>query len=394
MWNGSLERIVRRTACSVPVAALPGAAAPAHDDPPRGHVTAQTPPPALQELRAEVDAALEEALGRILPRLRAVHPALKPVADELATFIADGKRVRPALLLIGYAAGGGMRRSKVLGPALALEMLHTCALVHDDVIDRAETRRGRPSIHHHFTLQHGEARYAGDATTYGDAVAILLGDLAYVYADELFLEAGVAADALIAGFRRFTTLREEVTAGQLLDLHAAASSTTDRELAIAVATLKSGRYSVARPLEIGAALAGADTAFVDELRGFGDPLGRAFQVRDDLLGVFGQEELTGKSTSSDLAEGKRTLLIAETSARLDGDELAELEAGLGDATLSSARASRLRQLIARSGAKEATEEYVDDAVAEAITVLHGLDLPHELRDTLEELAHYLGARSA
>lgn len=357
-------------------------------------MSSRTTPPALDRLRAEIDAALAASMGRIVPRLRRVHPALEPLADELNAFTAGGKRIRPALLMLGYAAGGGNRNGDVLGPALALELLHTCALAHDDVIDRADVRRGRPSIHRRFADVHVDAGYGGDARTYGDAVAILLGDLAFVYADELFLEASVAPDALLAGLRRFTTLREEVMAGQALDLHAAASATTDRGLAIMIATLKSGRYSVARPLEIGASLAGASTELVDSLRAFGDPVGRAFQVRDDLLGVFGEEAETGKSASSDLAEGKRTLLIAEAASRLEAGELAFLEANLGDSALSVQGADELRALLEGCGARAATERYVDESVAEAVAVLEGLEIGDEIRGVLGSLAAYLGSRSA
>jgi geranylgeranyl diphosphate synthase, type I len=352
----------------------------------------QGPPDVLRRLATEIDEHLAAALDRLLPRLAAVHDSLEPVADELRAFVAGGKRIRPVLLLLGFEAGGGRQRGSVHGPALALELLHTCALAHDDVIDRAPERRGRPSIHHAFAARHRAADWSGDPLAYGEAVAILLGDLAFVQADELFLEARVPEGALLAGLRRFTLLREEVMAGQYLDLQAATSRTTDRELALTVATLKSGRYSVARPLEIGAELAGADPALIDGLRAFGDPLGRAFQVRDDLLGVFGEQEATGKSASSDLAEGKRTLLVAETAARLGPDDRALLEAGLGDPTLDAERAATLRQLMVRSGARDATEAYVRDAVAEARSVLGDLALPEEAHAHLDAVANYLGDR--
>jgi geranylgeranyl diphosphate synthase, type I len=352
------------------------------------------PIPTLAELRGEVEEALTEAFGRLLPRLDAMHPSLAPVTAELRSFVAGGKRFRPALLLLGYLAGGGADRGRVCGPALALELLHTCALVHDDVIDRAATRRGRPTVHHAFARRHARAGWSGDPDGYGEALAILLGDLAFVQADELFLDAEVAADHLLAGFRRFTLLREEVMVGQYLDLQAATARTTDRDLALTIATLKSGRYSVARPLEIGALLAGAEPALVAGLGAVGDPLGRAFQLRDDLLGVFGDEASTGKSVSSDLAEGKRTLLIAEAAARLDAAERAELEAGLGDLDLTDAAAARLRELLDASGARAAIEATIAAEVAAAGAALADLDLPAGARAALEEAAGELGYRAS
>lgn len=353
-----------------------------------------TTPASLGQLRTEIDAALDAALSRILPRLAAVHPALAPLADELGRFCVGGKRIRPALLLLGYEAAGGTDRRLVTGPALALELLHTCALAHDDVIDRAETRRGRPAIHRRFAEAHREADLAGDADAYGDAIGILLGDLAFVHADEVFLDTQLAPPQLLAGFRWFTALREEVMAGQVLDLHAAADRTTDRELVLTVATLKSGRYSVTRPLQVGAVLAGAGQDLVEALMGFGDPLGRAFQVRDDLLGVFGAEQLTGKSNASDLAEGKRTLLVTEALERLDAEGARELRAGLGDAELTSTDADRLRELITACGARAAAETFVAEAVEEALSALDALALPDAVSGVLRELAGYLGDRPA
>jgi geranylgeranyl diphosphate synthase type I len=348
----------------------------------------------LAALRPRIDAALDAVLAEALPRLTAAHPSLAPHAEELRAFLAGGKRIRPALLLLGFQAAGGQRLDAVEGPAVALELLHACALLHDDVIDQAPQRRGRPSAHEAFAAQHRTAGWLGDPQAYGRAVAILLGDLAFVLADERFLAATVPQPALLAAFRRFTVLREEVMIGQALDLHAATARLTDRDLALEVATLKSGRYSVARPLELGAVLGGGDEALLAGLLAFGDPLGRAFQLADDLLGVFGDPSTTGKSTSSDLAEGKRTLLIAEAAARLDHAGRTELEAALGDVALSETTVERVRQLLLDSGAVAAVRAEIDRSIAAAEVALVGMDLPAAARSALAEVARYLGDRSS
>jgi geranylgeranyl diphosphate synthase, type I len=351
-------------------------------------------PPALADLATEVDAALDTALDTLLPRLGQYHPALDVLGPALRSFVAGGKRIRPVLLLLGFQAAGGVNRQAVHGPALALELLHTCALLHDDVIDAAPTRRGRPTVHHAFAARHDTAGWRGDPAAYGEAVAILLGDLAFVQADEVFLAAEVPDRTLLDAFRRFTVLREEVMAGQYLDLQASVADDGDRDLALAIATLKSGRYSVTRPLEIGAALAGGGPALIDGLRAVGDPLGRAFQVRDDLLGVFGVSARTGKSTASDLAEGKRTLLVAEAMVRLDASGRAELTAALGDPDLDEPTADRLRELLESSGARRAAEDYVDTSIADARAAIAGLEIDDETRAVLLAVADYLGARDA
>ena len=354
-------------------------------------------PSVLADLRPLIDQALQVRLGQLLPRLGGYDPVLEPVAEELRGFLDAGKRIRPALLLLGYEAGGGSDPQAVLGPALSLELLHTFALVHDDVIDRAPTRRGRPSVHERFAGWHAEQSLHGDGAGFGAAMAILVGDLAFVQADECFLDVdptAVRAAWLVAAFRRFTILREEVMAGQVLDVHTAAARRTDRTLALRVATLKSGRYSVSRPLQIGALLAGADDTLVEGLGRFGDPLGRAFQVRDDLLGVFGEEALTGKSAASDLAEGKRTLLIAEAAQRLAPGDWQHLDARLGDGELDADEAARLRGLLEDCGARAAAERYVTEAVAEARAELTALSMPSVARERLHAVADELGQRRA
>ena len=300
-----------------------------------------------------VSGALAAFHERSLPRLRGLHPELGPLADELGAFVArGGKRLRPVLLLLGHEVAAG-DPSEVLGAAVAVELLHTCALLHDDVIDAAPTRRGYPTTHVAFADRHRAGGWAGDADRYGEAVAILLGDLAFVQADEAMLECRVSADHLLAGLRAFGRLREEVMAGQVLDVHAAATRSVDADLALQVATLKSGRYSVTRPLQLGAVLGGADTDLLDVLERVGEPLGRAFQLRDDVLGVFGDAAATGKSASGDLAEGKRTLLVAEAWARADDHQRAQLADRLGAPDLTAAEAAELRDIVDATGARDA-----------------------------------------
>ncbi len=347
----------------------------------------------LERLRGEVEEGLQAYLDRSLPRLAGRHPALAPLADELRAYLAGGKRLRPVFALLGFRVAGGVRDDHVLGPALSLELLHTCALLHDDVIDGATHRRGREATHVQFTERHRRLHLMGDSTAYGNAVAILLGDLAFTLADDLWSDADVRPRRLTAAFEVFTTLREEVMAGQFLDVQAAANRARNRDTVLTVATLKSGRYSVTRPLELGATLGGAQERFLASLRAFGDPLGRAFQVRDDILGVFGDAAETGKSVSGDLAEGKRTLLIVEALSRLDESGARELDALVGKADLDAAGAERARQLIADSGGLAAAEAFVTDATAEALQALDEINGPAEAMAGLRHLAQQLADRS-
>ena len=191
-----------------------------------------------------------------------------------------------------------------------MEMLHTFALLHDDVMDRSSWRRGRPTAQRAFAAMHRDERLSGDPAWYGTSAAILAGDLAFVWADDLLDRAPLPTDLLARVRREFTTLRIEVMAGQHLDLRLGGLGDVQPSLARRVALLKSGRYTVTRPLAMGRALApGDDSAVGRALDSYGDSLGVAFQMRDDILGLFGDPAVTGKSSTSDLREGKRTVLV-------------------------------------------------------------------------------------
>lgn len=354
-------------------------------------------PADLNLLRERLDAALTVEVDRLLRRLLGLHPSLTPLAQELQGFVlGGGKRLRPLFVLLGYQAAGGGDLEAALGPALALELVHTCALVHDDIVDRALLRRGRPAVHLAFARRHADRSGGADSEHFGEAAALLMGDLAFVQADELFLRASpaITVPRLLEAFRAFTLMREELTAGQYLDVEAAWTRTTSPDLALAVAGFKSGSYSVARPLQIGATLAQGEGPLASGLAAAGVPLGQAFQLRDDVLGVFGSEWETGKSTASDLAEGKRTLLVALTAERLAPDERARFEALLGRPDLTPAQADEVRELMRHSGGLAATQQQTDALFEAGMVRLDALPLADPARHRLRELATFLVYRRA
>jgi geranylgeranyl diphosphate synthase, type I len=361
-------------------------------------------PAALAAAVPAVEAALATALRDLAAELVSIDPALADAGDALTEANADGKRLRPALVCWAYSAQREAMSgdaadvptdpadlTDVLGPAVALELVHACALIHDDVIDRSDTRRGRPSLHARFAALHGPG-WTGTAPDHGRSVAILLGDVALAAADAHLLRAHVGPAALARAHDAFTRLRIEVMAGQFLDVDAAARGSADRERALRIATLKSGRYSVSRPLELGALLAGADDATAAALRAVGDPLGVAFQLGDDLLGVFGDPAETGKPVASDLAEGKRTLLVAETLTRADAVERAAFVAGFGQDGLDASTAAQLRAIVTECGARAAVEDEVRVHVDRAHRAIDVLPLSVGRRSELHELAGWLVAR--
>ena len=339
------------------------------------------------------------------PELTRLGGSLAPVVDQLEAFTAGGKRTRARFVLAGAAQAGvhesDPRFEAVLAAATAVELFHAAALVHDDLLDRSDTRRGRPATHRVFERVHAEGGWIGDREHFGVSAAILAGDLLLMWSDDLFVEAGAGVDdAAAARFRaEVSRMRTEVTAGQYLDIVEELAwpvvPVAERAgRAVAIATSKSARYSVEAPLVLGALLAGADDALIARIREFGLPLGLAFQLRDDVLGVFGDSAVTGKPAGDDLREGKRTLLIAEVEQRAAAADVEFIDSRLGRPDLDDAEIARIQRLIIDSGALEAVEARIQAWLDDALAALDRIELEPELRRMMIGLAERTARREA
>ena len=351
----------------------------------------------LDRLRAAVTEALTDFLDRQRHALAAMDPALVPVVDEVAALAEGGKRLRPAFAYWGWrgASGGrGEDDGTVLRAVAALEFVHASALVHDDVMDGAETRRGRPATHIGFAARHGGADLSGDGVTFGTGAAILVGDLALVWSDELLGDSGLSSAALTRARTVWDTMRTEVTAGQYLDLLRAAGGLPGPQGALTVARYKSAGYTVQRPLQLGAAIAGAGAEVAEACTAIGLPLGEAFQLRDDVLGVFGDPAVTGKSADDDFREGKRTLLVALAEERADEAGRGLLDRVLGNADAGPEEFDALRRLLETTGARARVEERIADGTATARAAIAAAPLTADARAALDALAVAATSRTA
>ena len=314
----------------------------------------------LAAVTGPVDEALRGFLDERLEELVGLDPALEPVGLEIAGLVrSGGKRLRPAFVYWGHRATGADHDSGVFGPAAAVELLHTFALIHDDIMDRSSERRGRPAVHAALASTHRREGLTGDAGWFGVGGGILAGDLAFVWADQMLDEAGLPPAALDRARAVFTTLRVEVMAGQYLDLRLAGHLDAAEAESRRVALLKSGRYTVTRPLQLGAAIGGSHDLLDASLRAYGDAVGLAFQVRDDVLGLFGDPARTGKGALEDLREGKRTVLMLRAMELAGASERRVLAAALGNPELDEHGADRARQIVVDSGALASVERLLD-----------------------------------
>jgi geranylgeranyl diphosphate synthase type I len=338
-------------------------------------------------LRARVDRALSDFLARQRARMSAVDEATGLVAEAVEGFVlGGGKRLRPAFAYWGYRGAGGADTDELVATVAALELVQASALIHDDVMDGSDTRRGEPAVHRRFAAHHRSQRWRGDPGGFGIAAAILLGDLCLVWSDELLHTGGLAPATLARARPVFDQMRTEVTIGQYLDVLTQVTGHTTVEQAGKVARLKSAKYTVERPLQLGAALADAPPAVVTAYSRYGLPLGEAFQLRDDVLGLFGDPRVTGKPAGDDLREGKRTYLVAAAFEAGDDAARATLAARLGDPDLDEAGVDQLRAIITETGALARTERRISELTATALAALATVSLAPEAVEALTALA--------
>jgi geranylgeranyl diphosphate synthase type I len=338
------------------------------------------------DFRAGIEDTLREFVDQQSSWLAELGEDAARLVEHARVSVTGGKRFRAAFCWWGHLAVAEPEdRSALLKACASLELLHASALVHDDVMDASDVRRGRPATHRAFEALHRERAWSASPEQYGAAAAILLGDLLLSWSDELLRTSGLPAPRVLDALGYFDLTRTEVVTGQFLDVSAQARGTSDVDVAMTVLRYKSAKYSIERPLHIGAALAGGDATTMAQLSRFGLPLGEAFQLRDDLLGVFGDPEVTGKPAGDDLSEGKRTVLVALALDALDPAGRALLDSSLGQ-PLTDERVTELRGLIDTSGAHAQVEEVIAALTERALTALDAADIRDEARGVLRDLA--------
>lgn len=334
---------------------------------------------------------MHKAVGDFISRQRAILDAISDDLDPLVEAVTDlcsgGKRLRPAFAWWGWRGAGGRDDEKALHAVASLEFLQACALIHDDVMDGSDTRRGLPSAHRRFASVHRQASWLGSPEIFGTGAAILLGDLCLSWADEMLMTSGLDSADLARAKAVYDEMRTELMAGQYLDLLEQARGGGDTERAMLVVRYKSAKYTIERPLHLGGALAGADPQILAAYTGYGLPLGEAFQLRDDVLGVFGDPTETGKPAGDDLREGKQTVLIAAAMNRADPSQASQLRRHLGDPGLDSEGVATLREIITDTGALGHVEELIDSLTHQAVASLDTVVLHSPAPEVLSGLAY-------
>jgi len=340
-----------------------------------------------------IDAAIGDFLADRGAEAAAIDHGLAATVADLASYVSrGGKRVRPTFAWLGWLGAGGAESDPaapaVLRTCAALELLHASALIHDDIIDESPTRRGRPAAHVVFADRHRTRRWSGAPDAFGRGMAILAGDLTQAWADDMVRTSGLGVDQQARVGPVWSAMRTEVLCGQLLDLTAQAAGAEDVDSALRVNRYKTASYTVERPLHIGAAIAGAGVELVAAYRAFGTDVGIAFQLRDDLLGVFGDPLVTGKPSGDDLREGKRTVLLATALELADDNDPSAarfLRAAIGT-DISAAQLDSVRAILTETGAVDRVERDIERRTDRAVDALAASGATARARDRLAGMA--------
>jgi geranylgeranyl diphosphate synthase type I len=352
------------------------------------------------DLRARVQAAVDAEISTQSRVLAEIGDELTSLVAPVAALLQGGKRLRATFLYWGYRAGGGPDSEAVIRAATAMEFFQAAALLHDDLMDDSDTRRGMPAAHRRLANEHAAAGWAGSGERFGLAGAILGGDLCLTWSDEVFATSGLPAAGLARARPVFDRMRTQLMGGQFLDVLESVRGwdelTTDQQVARArrVIRYKSAKYSIEHPLLIGAAAADVGASDREALSTYGLDLGEAFQLRDDLLGVFGDPAQTGKPAGDDLRECKRTVLVALTLDQAGPFGVAMFDKLLGAPDLNEVGVDELRATITTSGAPDRVEQMIVNLCASARLALHSTTAVNdEALEALDALIDVSTARS-
>jgi geranylgeranyl diphosphate synthase type I len=346
-------------------------------------------PPFLEQIASRVDGRLRIMLEEESQRWSEFDADLAQPLEELSRLVlSGGKHLRSAFCFWGFVgAGGDPLDNRVIDAGAAIELMHAFALFHDDVMDGSATRRGAPTTHTMYARHHELQHWAGEPRRFGEGVAILVGDLAFVYADQLLV------DAPSRVWKIWNELRIELNIGQYLDMLGTAQKERQRAKAERICRYKSGKYTIERPLHLGAVLANPEQSseMLAALSAYGLPLGDAFQMRDDVLGVFGETAITGKPVGDDLREGKPTPLLAIATARANEQQLHVLQL-VGTLQLDNAQIADVQQVMIETGALTELEAHIRALTEQALAAMRVAPITQDARDALVDLANFVSWR--
>ncbi|PID52364.1 MAG: polyprenyl synthetase [Candidatus Moraniibacteriota bacterium] len=347
----------------------------------------------LSTLKSEIDHEIEIYLDGAIKEAEKTDAFVTAIFKYFKkTILSGGKRIRPIMMYWGYVGAGGNDRQEIIRASISIELIHAFLLMHDDIIDRDDLRRGKKTIHAKYRDFHKRFMIGDDSEHFGTSVGIISGDLIYSLGNQVLFSSQFEPRLIISALNKMQDIVGLTCVGEMQDIYMEYSDNVKEKDILKMYENKTARYTFDGPLKLGAMLAGAGDELCDELTRFAIPLGIAFQIHDDILGVFGNERKTGKPVGSDIAEGKKTVLVSRAYKKATEVQRRVLDELLGKKDISRSDVKRFQNVLVESGAKKEVELYVESLLTEARGVLAQLKLKNNAVDFLEELILYLSNR--
>ena len=348
----------------------------------------------LNEFMAKYKSLVEKELEKFFKEKKKenTHKITREVVEVIEEYtLRGGKRIRPILMILAYKMFGGKEEDKIIKAAASLELIQSYFLIHDDIMDESELRRGKKTVHKIYEEKHLKNGYPGNPARFGENLAIIAGDLANVYAMEMFMDSKFDGPKFIKALNKLNEIIEYTGYGQIIDVYSSALHKFEEKDLLLLHEYKTANYTIYGPLSLGAILAGGEPA---GLRDFAIPIGIAFQLQDDILGLFGDEERIGKPVTSDLAEGKKTLLIIKALENADESEAKEILMALGNPAVTDEQLKRVREIVKSTGSYDYSVNLARKMVKEANRHIESMNVKNEnYKKILIELGNYMIERT-
>lgn len=347
----------------------------------------------LRMLKKDVDHEIEVYLDSVIKESEKTDVFVAAILKYFKkTILSGGKRIRPIMVYWGYIGAGGSDKEEIIKASISIELIHAFLLMHDDIVDRDDLRRGKKTIHAKYRDYHKKFLLGDDSEHFGTSVGIISGDLVYSLGNQVLFSSNFSPDLVVGALKKMQDIVGLTCIGEMQDIYMEYSRRVSEEDILKMYENKTARYTFDGPLKLGSMLAGADDQFCERLTKFAVPIGIAFQIRDDILGVFGNEKKTGKPVGSDIAEGKRTFLVSRAYKKANGEQKKLLDKLLGNQDLSSEDVKDFQQILIDSGAKEDVDIYVERLLDDARSALAEIDMDRNASIFLENLIEYLNKR--
>ena len=347
----------------------------------------------LQNLKSEVDKEIELHLDRVIAETKDVDIFVTGALKYFKkTILAGGKRIRPIMMYWGYKAAGGTNDTEILKTSISIELIHAFLLMHDDVIDRDDLRHGKKTLHAQYRDYNKRFLFGKDSEHFGASIAIVMGDFIFSLGNQVLFESKFDANIIIRALNKMQDIVGLTCVGEIQDVHMEYKQKVTDEEILQMYRNKTAKYTFEGPLQLGAMLAGAQESFYSKLGDYSVPLGVAFQIRDDMLGVFGDEKKTGKPVGSDIMEGKKTLLMSKAYNRVSREQKKVLDKCLGNQEITKKDIKEVQDILQQCGAKKEVEDYMKKLIEKSQNALTEIDLGDDVREFLFELSNYLNKR--